>query len=69
MSPQENRIGRVCKVGKESLFGLLKAIELFVNQDYDETLRRYDAKADTITKALSEVRRHYDAYLQRGGTG
>jgi L-seryl-tRNA(Ser) seleniumtransferase len=54
MSPQENRIGRVCKVGKESLFGLLKAVELFVNQDYDETLRKYDAKADTITKALAK---------------
>jgi seryl-tRNA(Sec) selenium transferase len=54
MSPQENRIGRVCKVGKESLFGLLKAIELFVNQDYDATLKKYDAKADTITKALSK---------------
>src|SRR6185437_4533468 len=52
MSPQENRIGRPCKVGKESLFGLLKALELFVNQDYNETLQKYDEKADTITKAL-----------------
>jgi L-seryl-tRNA(Ser) seleniumtransferase len=53
MSPQENRIGRVCKVSKESCFGLLKALELFVNQDYEETLKKYDAKADTITKALT----------------
>ncbi len=43
MSPQADRIGRPCKVSKESLFGLLKALELFVNQDYDETLRKYDA--------------------------
>lgn len=54
MSPQENRIGRVCKVGKESLFGLLKAVELFVNQDYDETLKKYDARAATITNALKK---------------
>ena len=54
MSPQENRIGRVCKVSKESCFGLLKALELFVNQDYDETLKKYDAKADTITRALAK---------------
>lgn len=54
MSPQENRIGRVCKVSKESCFGLLKALELFVNQDYDETLKKYDAKADTITRALTK---------------
>jgi seryl-tRNA(Sec) selenium transferase len=54
MSPQENRIGRVCKVSKESLFGLLKALELFVNQDYDLTLKKYDARADTVTKALAK---------------
>ena len=54
MSPQENRIGRPCKVGKESLFGLLKALELFVNQDYGETLRKYDEKAATITNALKK---------------
>jgi len=54
MSPQENRIGRVCKVSKESLFGLLKALELFVNQDYDATLKKYDVRADTITKALAK---------------
>jgi len=53
MSPQENRIGRACKVGKEEIFGLLKAVELFVDQDYNETLRKYDAKAQTITDALA----------------
>ena len=35
MSPQEDRIGRPCKVGKETIFALLKALESFVNQDYD----------------------------------
>jgi L-seryl-tRNA(Ser) seleniumtransferase len=54
VAPQENRIGRVCKVSKESLFGLLKAVELFVNQDYDQTLKKYDARADTITTALKK---------------
>src|SRR3984885_12469620 len=34
MSPQEDRIGRCCKVGKETIFGLLKALEIFVNQDF-----------------------------------
>ena len=54
MSPQEDRIGRVCKVGKETIFGLLKAVEMFVDQDYNETLRKYDAKAKTITDALAK---------------
>ncbi len=52
-SPQENTIGRASKVGKETMFGLMKAVEMFVNQDYNETLRGYDAKAKTITDALA----------------
>ncbi len=54
MSPQEDRIGRCCKVGKETLFGFLKALELFVNQDYDAVLRGYDAKAKTISDAVAK---------------
>ena len=54
MSPQEDRIGRCCKVGKETIFGLLKALEIFVNQDYDATLRMYDERALVITKAIEK---------------
>ena len=54
MSPQEDRIGRPCKVGKETIFGLLKALELFVNQDYQAVLTRYDERAATITKAIAK---------------
>lgn len=52
MSPQEDRIGRCCKVGKETIFGFLKALEMFVNQNYDATLRKYDERAQVITDAL-----------------
>jgi seryl-tRNA(Sec) selenium transferase len=54
MSPQEDRIGRCCKVGKETIFGLLKALELFVNQDYDATLRMYDQRAQVITDTVKK---------------
>lgn len=54
MSPQEDRIGRPCKVGKEVLFGFLKALEIFVNQDYDATLEMYDARARTISNAIAK---------------
>ena len=53
MSPQEDRIGRCCKVGKETIFGLLKALELFVKQDEDATLRMYDERASTISRAVA----------------
>jgi L-seryl-tRNA(Ser) seleniumtransferase len=54
MSPQEDRIGRCCKVGKETLFAFLKALELFVNQDYDAVLRKYDARAQVISDAIKK---------------
>ena len=54
MSPQEDRIGRCCKVGKEMIFGLLKALEIFVGQDYDAILRMYDARAQVITDAVKK---------------
>jgi uncharacterized pyridoxal phosphate-dependent enzyme len=54
MSPQEDRIGRCCKVGKETIFGFLKALEIFVNQNYDETLKMYDERAQVITDAIKK---------------
>jgi len=54
MSPQEDRIGRCCKVGKETIFGLLKALEIFVNQDFDAELSMYDARAQVITDAVKK---------------
>ena len=54
MSPQEDRIGRCCKVGKETIFGLLKALELFVNEDFDAELSKYDARAQIITDAVKK---------------
>ena len=54
MSPQEDRIGRCCKVGKETIFGMLKALEIFVNQDLDASLRIYDERAQVITDAVKK---------------
>ena len=54
MSPQEDRIGRSSKVGKETIFALLKALELFVNQDYDAVIKSYDARAEVISKAIAK---------------
>lgn len=54
MSPQEDRVGRCCKVGKETIFAFLKALEMFVNQNSDDTLRMYDARAQVITNAVGK---------------
>jgi seryl-tRNA(Sec) selenium transferase len=54
MSPQEDRIGRCCKVGKETVFAFLKALEMFVNQNYDATLKMYDERAKVISDAIEK---------------
>jgi seryl-tRNA(Sec) selenium transferase len=54
MSPQEDRIGRCCKVGKETVFAFLKALEIFVNQNYDATLKMYDERAKVISDAIGK---------------
>lgn len=54
MSPQEDRIGRCCKVGKETIIGLLKALEMFVEQDFDATLKTYDERAQVINDAVKK---------------
>ncbi|HEY2038763.1 MAG TPA: aminotransferase class V-fold PLP-dependent enzyme [Edaphobacter sp.] len=54
MSPQEDRIGRSSKVGKEQIFAALKAIEMFVDQDYDEVVKSYDERAAVISKAIEK---------------
>jgi seryl-tRNA(Sec) selenium transferase len=54
MSPQEDRIGRCCKVGKETIFGFLKALEMFVNEDLETSLKDYDARAQVITDAVKK---------------
>jgi len=33
---------------------MLKALEIFVNQNYDETLKMYDARAQVITDAIKK---------------
>ena len=65
MSPQEGTIGRCCKVGKEEIVAFLKALELFVNQNFQETISGYDADARLISNALkkfgvTDLPRRYD---------
>lgn len=65
MSPNEDTIGRPCKVGKEEIFAFLKSLELFVKQDYNKTIAGYDRDAQLITKALkkfgvTELPRRFD---------
>jgi L-seryl-tRNA(Ser) seleniumtransferase len=48
-------IGRPLKVGKEELAGLLKALELFVEEDQDARQREWAARADRIADGLRDA--------------
>ena len=55
MSPQEDTIGRPCKVGKEEICGMLKALEIFVASDQDAILRQYYAQLGRISDAVKNI--------------
>ena len=48
-------IGRGMKVAKEEIVGLLQAIRIFVDEDEDAEMARYNGMAQQVVDALSEV--------------
>ena len=48
-------IGRGMKVAKEEIVGLLRAIQLFMNEDEDAEMARYRRMAQQVVDALSEA--------------
>jgi uncharacterized pyridoxal phosphate-dependent enzyme len=48
-------IGRPMKVGKEEIAGLVTAIELYLQQDFEAEAREWDAVAHKMADALSDV--------------
>lgn len=48
-------LGRAMKVGKEELVGLIRALELFIEEDEEARLAEWDGRAERIARALREV--------------
>lgn len=48
-------IGRAMKVGKEELAGLIRALELFVEEDQDELYESWTGRANRIARELEDV--------------
>ncbi|MFP9190133.1 aminotransferase class V-fold PLP-dependent enzyme [Natronosalvus vescus] len=47
-------VGRPLKVGKEELAGLIRALQLFLEEDHDTNAREWAARTKTIASALRE---------------
>lgn len=54
-SPHEDTIGRSQKVGKEEIVGMVKALELFLNEDHDALWKEWQGQLDYISREVSKV--------------
>jgi len=54
-SPHEDTIGRSQKVGKEEIIGMVKAIELYLNEDHDALNKLWRGRLDYIAGELAKL--------------
>lgn len=54
-SPHEDTIGRSQKVGKEEIVGMVKALELFLNEDHDALAKEWQSRLEGISQQLTKV--------------
>jgi len=48
-------IGRPMKVSKETIIGLVKALELYLNQDFEAEMEKWSKQVDYWVESLSEI--------------
>jgi uncharacterized pyridoxal phosphate-dependent enzyme len=54
-SPHEDTIGRSQKVGKEEIVGIVKALELYLNEDHDALWKEWQDRLNVISKEITRV--------------
>src|SRR5262245_23002828 len=54
-SPHEDTIGRSQKVGKEEIIGMVKALEMYLNEDHDALWKTWQGRLDHIARQLAGV--------------
>jgi uncharacterized pyridoxal phosphate-dependent enzyme len=54
-SPYEDTLGRGQKVGKEEIVGMVKALELHLNEDYDALAKQWQGCLDGIAQQITRV--------------
>ena len=54
-SPYEDTLGRGQKVGKEETVGMIKALELYLNEDHDALAREWQQRLDTVSKQVAKI--------------
>lgn len=54
-SPHEDTIGRSQKVGKEEIIGMVKALEIYLNEDHDALAKEWQDRLGGISQELTKV--------------
>ena len=54
-SPFEDTVGRGQKVGKEEIVGMVKALELFLNQDHQALSTMWQQRLDAINARINKL--------------
>ncbi|HSC45436.1 MAG TPA: aminotransferase class V-fold PLP-dependent enzyme [Candidatus Acidoferrum sp.] len=54
-SPHEDVIGRASKVGKEEIIGMLKALEIYLNEDHAALEKEWWRRLDTVSAELARI--------------
>jgi L-seryl-tRNA(Ser) seleniumtransferase len=54
-SPHEDTIGRSQKVGKEEIVGMVKALELYLNEDHEALWKEWQDQLEHISRQITRV--------------
>jgi len=54
-SPHEDTIGRSQKVGKEEIVGMVKALELYLNEDHEALTKEWQDRLELISGQITKV--------------
>ncbi len=54
-SPYEDTLGRGQKVGKEEIVGMVKALELYLNEDHDALAKEWARRLEAVSKQITGV--------------
>ena len=62
-SPYEDTLGRGQKVGKEEIVGMVKAVELYLNEDHEALTQEWWKRLDSISQQITHVEGVTTAYF------
>lgn len=54
-SPYEDTLGRGQKIGKEEIVGMVKALELYLNEDHDALAKEWARRLELVSKQITSV--------------